>query len=138
MMVFNKRKRKGEENERNWEGRKIEQVNEFLAYTFNERATDKAHIREIVRKANKEVGCVWGLGERKWGGDYKRMMMFESLIECIDVRGRDLGMKGIRIGREGAKKYLRGVLGEDTETPDYIVKKAGKKATKFEGKCVGY
>jgi hypothetical protein len=47
------------------------------------------------------------------------MMMFESLIECIDVRGRDLGMKGTRRGREGAKKYLRGVLGEDSETPDY-------------------
>jgi hypothetical protein len=104
MLVFNKRKRKSEENERNWEGRKIEQVNEFLAYTFNERATDKAHIREIVRKANKVVGCVWGIGERKWGGDYKgRMMMFESRIEFIDVRGRDLGMERTRRGREGAK-----------------------------------
>jgi hypothetical protein len=52
-----------------WEERKIEQVNEFkyLGCTFSERATDKAHIREIVRKANKVVGCVWGIGERKWG-----------------------------------------------------------------------
>jgi hypothetical protein len=68
MMVFNKRKRKSEENEWNWEGRKIEQVNEFkhLGYTFNERATDKAHIREIVMKENKVVGCVCGIGERKW------------------------------------------------------------------------
>jgi hypothetical protein len=33
-------------------------------YTFNERATDKAHIRQIVRKANKVVRCVWGIGER--------------------------------------------------------------------------
>jgi hypothetical protein len=48
MKVFNKRKRKSEENEYNWEGRKIEQVKEFKywVYTFNERATDKAHIRE--------------------------------------------------------------------------------------------
>jgi hypothetical protein len=37
----------------------------YLGYTFNERATDKAHVREIVRKANKVVGCVWGIGERK-------------------------------------------------------------------------
>jgi hypothetical protein len=35
-------------------------------YTFNERATDKAHLREILRKANKVVGCVWEIGERKW------------------------------------------------------------------------
>jgi hypothetical protein len=29
MMVFNKRKKKSQENEWNWEGRKIEQVNKF-------------------------------------------------------------------------------------------------------------
>jgi hypothetical protein len=38
MMVINKRMRKSEENEWNWEGRKTEQINEFkyLNYTFNE------------------------------------------------------------------------------------------------------
>jgi hypothetical protein len=41
-------------------------------YTFNERTTDKALMREIVRKANKVVGCVWGRGETKWGGDFSR------------------------------------------------------------------
>ncbi|KAH0817010.1 hypothetical protein GEV33_005781 [Tenebrio molitor] len=48
MMVFNKRKWKNEENEWKWERRKIERVNEFksLGYTFNERATDKAHQRD--------------------------------------------------------------------------------------------
>jgi hypothetical protein len=35
----------------------------------NERATDKAHMREIVRKANKVVRCVEEIGERKWGGE---------------------------------------------------------------------
>jgi hypothetical protein len=36
LMVFNKRKRKSEENEWNWERRKIEQVKEFkyLGGTF--------------------------------------------------------------------------------------------------------
>jgi hypothetical protein len=86
--MFNKRKRKSKVNGWNWEGRKIERINEFkyLGYTFNERATNKAHIREIVRKANKIVGCVWGIGGRKGGGDFRRrMMMFESM-EYIDVR----------------------------------------------------
>jgi hypothetical protein len=37
-----------------------------------------------MRKANKVVGCVWGIAERKWGGDFRRrMMMFESMIESI-------------------------------------------------------
>jgi hypothetical protein len=46
-----------------------------LVYTFKERATDKAYIREKVRKANKVVGCVWGIGEENWGGDFRRRMM---------------------------------------------------------------
>jgi hypothetical protein len=48
MVVFNKRKRKSEANERKWEERKIERVSEFkyLGYTLNERATDRAHMRE--------------------------------------------------------------------------------------------
>jgi protein subunit release factor B len=93
MMVFNKRKRKSEKNEWNWEGRKIEQVNQFryLGYTFNERTTDKAHIREMVRKANEVVGCVWGIGERKWGGDFRRrMIMFESTVESILMYGAEI------------------------------------------------
>jgi hypothetical protein len=66
MMVFNKRKRKSEENEWNWEERKIKQVHTWvLGYTFDERATDTAYIREILRKANKAMGRVWGIGERK-------------------------------------------------------------------------
>jgi hypothetical protein len=62
-----------------------------LGYTFNERATAKAHIREIVRKANKAVGCLWGIGGRKWGGDFRRrMMMFESMIESILMYGAEI------------------------------------------------
>jgi hypothetical protein len=58
-------------------GKKIERVSEFkcLSYIFNERATNKAHVREIVRTANKIVGCVWRIGERKWGGDFRRRMV---------------------------------------------------------------
>jgi hypothetical protein len=62
-----------------------------LVYTFSERTTDKAHIREIVRKANKVVGCVWGIGEKKWGGNFRR---------------RDLGMEGTRRGRKSARKIF--------------------------------
>jgi spore germination protein GerM len=77
MMVFNKRQRKSEENEWKWEGRKIERVSEYmyLGYTFNERATDKAYMREIVRKASKVVGCVWRIKRRKWGCEVRRRMM---------------------------------------------------------------
>jgi hypothetical protein len=56
---------------------------------------DKAHIRDVVRKAKKAGGCVWGKGERKWGRDFGSKMMIES------VRGRDLGMEETRRGSEG-------------------------------------
>jgi hypothetical protein len=56
-----------------------------------ERTTDKAHLREMVRKANEVVGCVWGIGEKKCGGDFKRrMMMFESMVESILMYGAEI------------------------------------------------
>jgi hypothetical protein len=62
-----------------------------LGYTFSERAKYKAHISEIVRKANKVVGCVWGMGERKGGGDFRgRMVMFERMIESILMYGAEI------------------------------------------------
>jgi hypothetical protein len=78
-----------------------------------ERATDKTHIRDIVRKANKVVGCVWGIGERKWGGAFrKRMMMFETMIESVLMYGADIWRwKEQEEGKRVKEKYLRGVLG---------------------------
>jgi hypothetical protein len=38
-----------------------------------------------------KVGCVWGMGERKLGGDFRsRMMMFESMIESILMYGAEI------------------------------------------------
>jgi hypothetical protein len=53
MMVLNKRKRKSEESEWKLGESKIARVSEFnyLGYTFNERATNKAHVREVVAKS---------------------------------------------------------------------------------------
>jgi hypothetical protein len=102
-----------------------------------------------VRKANKVVGCVWEIGERKWGGDFRRtMMMFESMIETILMyRAEIWGWKEQEEVEEVQAKYLRGLLGVDREKPDYIVReeckknrlrvKAGKRAAKFEDKMNG-
>jgi hypothetical protein len=146
MMVFNKRKRKSEESEWKREESMIERESEFkyLGYTFNERATDKAHVRGVVRKANKVVGCVWGIGERKWGGDFRRrMMMFGSMVESVLMYGTEIwGWKEQEEVERLHEKYLRWVLGVDIETPGYIVReeckrsklklKAGKRAAKCE------
>jgi hypothetical protein len=76
------------------------------------------------------LGCIWGIGQRKWGGEFgRRMMMLERWKEQE------------KVGRV-QEKYLRWVLGVERETPGYIVReeckrsrlrvKAGKRAAKFE------
>jgi hypothetical protein len=81
-------------------------------------------IRHIMRKGNKVAGCVWGIRERKWGGDFRsKMMMFESMIVSnIDVRGRDLGWKEQEEVEKVQEKYSRRVLGVGRETPGYTVR----------------
>jgi hypothetical protein len=127
-------------------GRKENRTFKYLSYRFNKRVTDKAHIRKIVRKANKVVGCVWGIGERKWGGDFRRrMMMFEGMVENILMYEAEFwGWKEQEEVEKVQEKYLRWVLGVDRKTPGYIAReeckrnrlrvKAGKRAAKFEDK----
>jgi hypothetical protein len=96
----------------------------YLGYTFNQRAMDKAHRRETVRKPNKVVGCVWGIGERKWGGDFRRrMMMFESMAKSELMYAADIWRwKEQEEVEKVQEKYLKGVLGVDREAPGYIVR----------------
>jgi hypothetical protein len=100
IMVFNKRKRKSEENEWKWEGKKIERMSKFkyLDYTFDERATDKVHMRNIVKKTNKVVGCVWGIWERKWMEGTREG--WESARKIFEIGARS-GQKKARLRSEG-------------------------------------
>jgi hypothetical protein len=57
-----------------------------------------------MRKANKVMRYVWGIGDRKWGSDFRRrMMMFESIL----MYGAEIwGMEGTGRGRESARKIF--------------------------------
>lgn len=45
---------------------------------------DDAHIREVTRKAAGIMAQIWGIRERKFGGDWeRRMMMFNIIVKSI-------------------------------------------------------
>ncbi|KAH0818454.1 hypothetical protein GEV33_004337 [Tenebrio molitor] len=93
MMVFRKGGGRRKINEWRWEKDKIEEVKEFkyLGYVMNERNTAAAHVRELVKKANKIIGAVWGIGERKFGHDFRRrIMMFDSLVKSVVMYGAEI------------------------------------------------
>jgi hypothetical protein len=68
---------------------------------------------------------MWGIGERKWRGDFgRRMMMFESMVENpADFWGWKEQGEVERV----QEKYLIWVLGVDRETPDYTVREECKR-----------
>jgi hypothetical protein len=150
MMVFRKGGGRRKINEWRWEKDKIEEVKEFkyLGYVMNERNTAAAHVRELVKKANKIIGAVWGIGERKFGHDFRRrIMMFDSLVKSVMMYGAEIWEWREQEGLEGVQeKYLKWVLGVDRETPGYIVMEetkrdgirieAGKRAIRFEERLI--
>jgi len=42
----------------------------YLGYTFKRNNSDEAHIREVNKKAAGVMAQIWGIGERKFGGDW--------------------------------------------------------------------
>ncbi|KAH0810729.1 hypothetical protein GEV33_012062 [Tenebrio molitor] len=66
----------------------------------------------------------YGIGDRKWGDHFRRkMMMFESMIESIFMKGAKIwGWKKQEEVEKMQEKSFRGVLGMDRKTPDYIVR----------------
>jgi hypothetical protein len=150
MMVFRKGGGRRKINEWRWEKDKIEEVKEFkyLGYVMNERNTAAAHVRELVKKANKIIGVVWGIGERKFGHDFRRrIMMFDSLVKSVMMYGAEIWGWREQEGLERVQgKYLKWMLGVDRETPGYIVMEetkrdgirieAGKRAIRFEERLI--
>lgn len=53
------------------EWKRIEEVKEFkyLGYTVRSNGSQKAQVRERVRKRTAFLGQVWGIGKRRFGGD---------------------------------------------------------------------
>lgn len=59
----------------------------YLGYTFKKNNRDGAHVTEVIKTAAAAMAQVWGIEERKFGGDYRRMMMFNVMVKSIVTYG---------------------------------------------------
>ncbi|XP_011881792.1 PREDICTED: golgin subfamily A member 6-like protein 1 [Vollenhovia emeryi] len=128
---FRKGGGKNKEAEWRWNKEKIEEVKEFkyLGYTMQKNGGQEAHIREVTKRATAAMGQVWGIGKRKFGGDWKRRMkLFVALVRSIMGYGAEIwGWEERERVERVQERYIRWTLGVDWRTPGYLVREEGKK-----------
>jgi hypothetical protein len=131
-----------------WNGREIEEVDQFkyLGYTLQRNNRPDRHIKETVKKAISAMKQVWGIGQRKFEGDFRRRIwMFNHLVKNILMYGAEIwGWNEYAVIERCQDKYIKWSLGLDWNTPGYIVREetktkvlrieSGKRAVKFEEK----
>lgn len=72
-------------------------------------------VKERVKKAMEVLGQVWGIGKRKFGGDWeRRMKIFEWLVGSVMAFGAEIWRwrEWEKIERM-QERYMRWVLGID-------------------------
>jgi hypothetical protein len=79
MLVFNKRKRKSDENEWKWEGRKIERVQQGVREVHDRGDSGVPGERECKREKEREM-MMWERGERKQVLDGRREKKVQDVL----------------------------------------------------------
>lgn len=125
VLIFCKKDRDKGKRRWSWKEEEIEEVEEFkyLGYTFMKNNRDDTHIREVTKKAAGIMAQVWGIGERKFGGDWeRRMMMFNVLVKSIFMYGVEIwGWEERKKLEEIQARYIRWTLELERCTPKYII-----------------
>jgi len=131
-----------------WKDQDIEEVSEFkyLGYTFNYNNKDDAHIREVRKRGMAAMVQIWGIGERKFGGDFRRrMIMYNAMVKSICMYAVEIwGMEERKEFEGMQERYLKSILGLERCTPGYMVREetktekimieAGERVIKYEEK----
>jgi len=96
-----------------------------------------------VKKAMGVMGQVWGIGKRRFGGDWeRRMKIFECLVGSVVAFGAEIwGWREWDKIERVQERYMRWVLGLDGRTPGYMVREEGKREkmrTRLERRAMGY
>jgi len=100
----------------------------YLGYTFKRNNGDETHIKNICKKVTAAMIQVWGIGEKKFGGDFRRrMLMFNILVKSIIMYAVEIwGMKEWKEVEVIQERYLKGILRADRCTVGYIVREKTK------------
>jgi len=151
VLVFSRKDRNKKGKTWKWK-ETLEEVDEFkyLGYTFKRNNSDEAHIKEVIKKAAGVMAQIWGIGERKFGGDWgRRLMMFNILVKSIFMYGVEVWNWEEREKLEKLQaRYIRWTLGLERCTPIYVVQEetkvepisieAGQRALKYQEKIRNY
>jgi len=79
----------------------------YLGYRFRKGGAQEAHVEERVKKAMGVMRQVWGIGKRRFGGDWeRRMKIFEWLVRSVVASGRRYGDGGNGIKSKGYRKDI--------------------------------
>jgi len=109
-----------------WEGKRVEEVSTFkyLGYVFQRNGGQEGQVRDRVRRGMAAMGQVWGIGKRKFGGDWgKRLWLFDALVWPIMGYGVEIWGWRERSQMEGVQeRYVRWVLGVGWRVPGYMVR----------------
>lgn len=74
-----------------------------------------AHMRERVRKAGTLIRQVWGIGKRRFAGDWaRRIWLYERLLGTVMEYGAEIwGWRERRKVEAMQERWLRWTLGVD-------------------------
>jgi len=129
-----------------WKGREIEEVKEikYLCYKLQRNGGQEAQMKDRLVRGAAMLGQVWGIGRRRFGGDWKRRMwLFDKLVWTVmSYRVEIWGWKETEGMERLQERYLRWVLGVERRTPGYLVReevqreklriRVGRRAWSFE------
>jgi len=128
-----------------WKGRAIEEVKEFtyLGYTVQCNGGQEAQVRERLKRGAAVMGKVWGIGKRRFKGDWGRMCwLFDALVWPVIGYGVEVwGWKERGALEKLQERFLKWVLAVEWRTPGYVVReemKRGKLRERAGIRAIGF
>lgn len=102
----------------------------YLRYVVKRNGKQDGQVRERLRKGAAILGQAWGIGKRRFRGDWgKRIWIFDALVWTVMGYGVEVWDWREREEMEKLQeRYLRWMLGVDTGTQGYMIREELQRA----------